>query len=141
MINLESQLLIWLSEESDQRLKDQGPEAVAVRLLVLRLALHNRAADHDLTHSVELSLGAFERAEVYRYLRQLARRELIQFVDSQGQALRGQALQEMLSPEAPDKLAGFVALTPPGRLEAERLLKVRRTVLPGKFDESGGSAE
>lgn len=136
--DLESELLFWIDEESREGHAAGSPAAVAVKLLVLRLAVLNRADSGDLTQSVEISLGAFERADLFRVLRQLARRELIDFVDASGEPLEGEALQEMFSADAADKLSGFVALSAGGRAELKRLAKVRAPAAQGSRQEPEG---
>lgn len=116
-MNLERELLEWIDQEADS-LSFTGRRPVAsVHLIIIRLALRNQLEiEGDMTRSVELSLKAYERANLFRTLRQFERRGLIEFVDSRGKRL------QMKHAEAPgigvdDWEIGYVALTERGTQE------------------------
>lgn len=120
--DLESQLLTWIGEELAQTLEaKKALSPVPVKLLMMRLAIATRNNGEDLTKSVELSLNTFDRATLFRVLRQLHRKNLIEIVDLRGRKLPENDLQTFYAANASDKILGFVSLTEPGALEYKRL--------------------
>lgn len=125
-ISLESHILLWIEEELAT---EDAAAVLPVQLLMLRMVLLSREADEQLTQSVELSLSAFDRATLYRLLRQLERRRFIQFVDAQGSPM---ALDESLSdPEASvsAREPASVSLSATGRGEVLRLKRLLTPVV------------
>lgn len=133
-MNFDYELLDWIQDETDSRKAASQGTLVPVHVLLVRMSLRSKANSLDLTQSVELSLKTYDRATVFRTLKQLESRGLIQIVSdgspdqslkqSQGSftsklsSKRGEApLPEIKSPEA-------VILTDLGRLTLKRLEQV-----------------
>lgn len=114
--DLDSSLLTWMAE-------DFKGNPVPIKCLIVRMAIIHKESDEDLTQSTEISLNAFDRANLYRVLRNLERKGLVVFVNANGMALSEPERQSITSPDAADKVLGFVKLTDAGHVE---LKKVKR---------------
>lgn len=118
---LETEILEWIDEEGG----NDGHQltTVPVQLLIVRLAVANRG-DEQLTQSTELSLDTFERADLYRILRQLVRKEFLQFVRQDGSTLDEEEGRDLQTKLEEDRALGYVTLTKKGRLELQRIQRV-----------------
>jgi hypothetical protein len=72
-------LLDWITDSSGD-----SSDPVAIHLLLVQRAMHSRGESADLTASTKLSLELFERTAVYRDLRELYTKGLIEFVGTNG---------------------------------------------------------
>lgn len=87
-IELSTDILNWIGEESSHSVANNPGSAISIKLLILRLALKNRESqDTDLTQSTELSLQAYERASLFRTLMHLNKRGFVSFVSNAGKPL------------------------------------------------------
>ena len=84
-VDLETQLLSWILEEHQRLTAAEKAPAVPIHLLLIKLALANRAEDPALTMSTKLSLEIFDRAAAFRHLRALSKRGLLYFTDATGE--------------------------------------------------------
>jgi len=116
---LETDLLTWIDEESN---KGRGQTPVPVQLLIIRLALSMRPDDEDLSRSIELALKTYEKAELLRVLRQLERKEWINFVDPKGTTIVLTDEQFNLGHGRPsDHEPTYVAITDKGDAQVKRI--------------------
>jgi hypothetical protein len=122
--NLESALLAWIHEESEHESINNETPRISIKLLLLRLALENRDRPETVTHSIEVSLQAFERANLFRSLMQLSKRGFVSFIGSGGKPLSLEAIQELYAEFLAGKAMGEVALSPMGAQEIERKRKL-----------------
>lgn len=121
-LELEHDILNWVGEEIFKTSNyGQKTPIVPVKVLMMRLALNNREAGEDLSQSLELSLNTFDRANLFRVLRQLEKRGHVLFVDMRGNELPDAQKQALNAPDAADKILGFVTLTQNGENEIKRL--------------------
>lgn len=111
------ELLTWIYEEQTKN------STVPVQLLLLRMAVKTREQDGDLlTMSTELSLDTFDRANLYRLLRELNRRGMVLFVDKKGEASHSAEEQaRRFGQLSNEKAAAFVRLTEVGLQQALNL--------------------
>ena len=125
--NLENALLAWIHEESEHGSLNNETPRISIKLLLLRLALENRDRAETVTHSIEVSLQAFERANLFRSLMQLSKRGFVSFIGSAGAPLSLEATQELYAEFLAGKAIGEVALNPKGAQEIERKRKLEST--------------
>lgn len=121
----ESEILKWLEEEATSlSTAEEQVVSVPIQLIMMRVALSQKRDINALTKSTEISLSAFDRASLYRVLRQLLRRGLIEFVNREGSALSDAELKQLQTNIQEEKELGYVQLTPSGRSELERLSRL-----------------
>jgi hypothetical protein len=86
-VDIADQLLEWIEEETDRLAQDGKGSAVPIHILLVKMALLKKASDQDMTASTQLSLQIFDRAAIYRGLRDLHTDGILVFVDEQGEEL------------------------------------------------------
>jgi hypothetical protein len=123
--DFESDLLTWIEEQVNSNLSGTAKQVATVKLLSMRMAIEGRSGDENLTKSTEISLKAFERANLYRTIRALERKRFIDFVDAEGKPLAGEALQAVQSSSPSRSEPSFLALTVRGREELARLKRLK----------------
>ena len=110
----ESNVLQWIEEQVAVNPTGSATSIAVVQLLMMRMALESRATDENLTKSTEISLKAFERANLHRTVRTLERKRFIDFADSKGNPL-SQAEQQAIQSTLPTRSEPlYVALTERG---------------------------
>ncbi len=122
-MNLTEELLSWIGEEHFNRVSAGQETAIPVHVLLLRMSLRAREDEgEDLSESVELSLRTFDRASVYRTLKQLEDRDLIRPVTPTAKPAHTGALSSKLAPKPTEnKGPEYVAITEHGLLELQRM--------------------
>ena len=129
-IKLDADLLTWIEEESNQ-VSTPYAAPVPVQLLVMRLALALRPDHEDLSRSIELALKTYEKAELLRVLRQLERKNWINFVNSKGTTIIMTDEQFNLGRGASAGInPTFVAITDKGVTQLQRMKLSAETVTP-----------
>jgi hypothetical protein len=123
---LDSEIMLWIGEEHRGCSGGSRMPVVPVQLLIIRLVLSHRDSG-SLTKSTELSISAFDRANLYRVLRVLHRKGLIEFVDLDGVELKTEELNQMIEQVDQERALGHITLTERGNLELSRL----RRLYPG----------
>ena len=91
---------------------------------MMRVALSQRRDINALTKSTEISLNAFDRASLYRILRQLLKRNFIEFVNREGELLSDEDLKNLQTNIQEEKELGYVRITDNGKSEIERISRI-----------------
>jgi hypothetical protein len=115
--DLEQRLLLWINDEVSGAEASGHAGVASTQLLAVRLAMESDPESAKTTLSTKISLQTFERATLFRGLRALQRKELVQFCSADGAALAELSPQE----EPP-----HVMLSKKGKQELLRLLKLRQ---------------
>jgi hypothetical protein len=106
-------LLQWIRENGG------ADGVVPIHMLLVRQAMYARGEGVDLTASTKLSLEVFERAAVYRALKELFSLGLIEFLDTSGQPVvpTEKEISEAAAGQARSARFQTVRLTKKGRGE------------------------
>jgi hypothetical protein len=123
-LSLETEILCWIGEENQGTFGGPVMPVVPIQLLIIRLALSHKEGD-GLTKSTELSLSTFDRANLYRVLRTLHRKQLIEFVHIDGSSLDMSEMQHMAEQVDQEQALGNIRLTDRGKTEITRLSRLR----------------
>ena len=124
---LETDLLHWIQEETETAVKSNTRTAASVKLLMLRLAVQMREGrDDSLTLSTEISLQAFDRANLFRTLMQLSKRGFVEFLGAGTKVLSPEEVNDMYAKFLAGSVLGEVRLSNMGNQEIERLRKFEK---------------
>lgn len=119
---IETELLRWIGEEALQGSKEGALNVVPLRMLVMRLALLNNIPSDGLSKSTELALNEFEQVELIRLLRQLSKKNLINFTAHEGAKLNDEQSKDLGRSVFAGGIMGSITLTQLGQTEVKRLL-------------------
>ena len=106
----EQDILEWVYEES--KTDSGGSGRTPVQLLIVRISIDHKKSSKSLTESVELSLDEFDRMNLYRILRHLNHKRLVDLVDSLGVPLSQEQIEQGLEDHT---FLGCVTLTEKGK--------------------------
>jgi hypothetical protein len=124
--DLDSKILVWIDEEGTQGAR--LGEAVPINLLIIRLALSHVGEDVT-TKSVELSLSAFDRANLIRVIRANERKGFLRIHKDDGSLVSELEMKDFLAQsEREDRPRGRVSLSDKGKVE---LVRIRRMAQEG----------
>jgi hypothetical protein len=118
--SLDQKLLYWIENECSENTGLSEQRGISIKLLLLRLALEKRGDTKELTHSVEISLQSFERADLFRGLIQLSKKGLIQFVGTSGKMMSLPEIKDLYGRFLAGSDYGAVEITPKGEQEVLR---------------------
>ena len=109
-MDLRSQLLEWITSDSEELRQRGKPPCIPIHLLLVKLALARKAETGDSSASTELSLQVFERSQLFRTVRDLVQQGSLRFVDATGETLSVSERDLQLFSNGEPSTIKFVAL-------------------------------